>query len=196
MPKCVICNDMLIRFGCIICTFNLLGNETLNMYFMCLQRFYLAASLKNINIVRIKQPNKKSNSPTERRNQYKRNVWVAWSHWTRQRDKAVEKSMCQSRNSFCSQVWNNKWGLWGGDRRIWAPNKPQQTPFPAVLPQNGTVSASVMEIGATPGEWWLSLCRDRKILKCFEKEEGWKVMEIIHNLSTAWVRKWVLSANL
>lgn len=64
MPKRAICNELLISRGCIICALNLLGNETLNMYFICLQRIDLAASLKNTNIVRIKQT-KKSNSETK-----------------------------------------------------------------------------------------------------------------------------------
>lgn len=161
---------MLIRFGCIICTFDLLGNETLNMYFMCLRRFYLAASLKNINIVRIKQPNKKSNSPTERLNRYKRNVWVAWSRWTMQRDKAVEKSMCQRTDSQkhllqLSQVLQGlkkqKGGLWWWGQ-CWGrgdcPPHRSKPLFPGVLPQESPVSpsgAQWWETGSTPSERWL-----------------------------------------
>ena len=64
MPKRAICNELLIRLGCIISALNLSVDETLSMYFIGLQRIALAASLGNTNIVRIKQTTKKSDNLT------------------------------------------------------------------------------------------------------------------------------------
>lgn len=93
------------------------------------------------------------------------------------------------RNTFCSSArgckgWKNKWKFCGGEMSIGGGVIVQPTTanphFLLFYPKNWWAQPRVAhsgEAGAMPGEWWLSLCRYRKILKCLEEEEGWKVME-------------------
>lgn len=149
MPKRAICNELLISLGWIICALNLLGNETLNMYFICLQRIDLAASLKNTNIVRIKQT-KKSNSETK---SIQKKLGLcgcigqgreAWP-WRNQCANGTPEAGWAFGNTFCiwarfCKMYNNTLTICGTKAGAqvsvmrWLPDLQQQILFSGVLP--------------------------------------------------------------
>lgn len=96
--------------------------------------------------------------------------------WRNQCDEETMWRNTFSSSARCCRAGKSKGLRWWDECCGWGVQPTTANPhFLLVSPQNWWSQPRVTLV--PPQKWWLSWCRNRKTLKCLEKEKGWNIIE-------------------